>query len=141
VNAPLNPFGADASRVQLTKPENQWVIALMRRYGFFWLGPPIKDWMHFSFVGSPADARQLTAQAEDELGGEMADFADYVDGIDRYWAAFVAKNGDPGGAPASLPPLSRKGWTHARRGALNPQGSGGQSGLNYGDNVTLSKPI
>jgi hypothetical protein len=63
INAPQNPFGAP-------KPNNMpaWVVALWREYGFFWLGPPIKDWMHFSFCGSKADAKAMTIKARKKLG-------------------------------------------------------------------------
>lgn len=67
VNAPLNVFGADRSRTQLGQPEYAWFVALWKRYGFFWLGPDIKDWMHFHFCGSPADAALMTEKAREEL--------------------------------------------------------------------------
>ena len=67
INAPLNPFGADRDRTQLGQPDHAWVITLMRRYGFFWLGPAIRDWMHFSFCGSPQDADRMTELAREEL--------------------------------------------------------------------------
>ena len=68
-NAPLNAFGAERSSTQLGKPEFQWVVKLMRNYGFYWLGPAAGDWMHFSFCGSPADADRMTAKAiENKLG-------------------------------------------------------------------------
>jgi hypothetical protein len=66
-NAPLNVFGADRLDTQLGKPEFAWVMSLMRTYGYFWLGPSIGDWMHFSFCGSPADAEAMTVKAQEEL--------------------------------------------------------------------------
>jgi hypothetical protein len=42
----------------------------MHDYGFFWLGPSIGDWMHFSFCGSPADAKAMTAKAKADLEGD-----------------------------------------------------------------------
>lgn len=62
-NAPLNVFGAARSNTQLGKPEYAWVIKLMKEYGFFWLGPSIGDWMHFSFCGSPKDADAMLQKA------------------------------------------------------------------------------
>lgn len=79
-NAPENVFGgAQLSSDLATK--NKWVVAFMRKWGWFWLGPSIGDWMHFSFVGDPEDAARLTAQAKQELGKEedMA-FEDFKDG-------------------------------------------------------------
>ena len=91
-NAPINTFGASADQVQLAKDEYRWVVALMREYGFFWLGPWIKDWMHFSFCGSPADARALTEKARRELGGdEDVAYAEFKQG----WKAFVAGKPEP----------------------------------------------
>lgn len=74
VNAPKNVFGADRASTQLGQPTFDWVIKLMRKWGFFWLGPSIGDWMHFSFVGSPEDADSLTALAKKEgLGMALTD--------------------------------------------------------------------
>lgn len=67
VNAPQNPFGAAQSSSDIAT-KNRWIVGLMRRYGFFWLGPDIADWMHFSFCGNPADARKMLRKAK-------ADFA------------------------------------------------------------------
>jgi hypothetical protein len=72
INAPRNPFGNDRSNTELGQPQFAWVDALWRSYGFFWLGPPIRDWMHWSFVGSPADAKAMTAKAQRELGDDMS---------------------------------------------------------------------
>jgi D-alanyl-D-alanine carboxypeptidase len=63
INAPLNPFGVPRLNTQLGKPDMAWVIDLMRDWGFFWLGPSIGDWMHFSFCGSPQDATDLIDKA------------------------------------------------------------------------------
>lgn len=62
-NAPLNVFGAARENTQLGKPAYHYVITLMHAYGFYWLGPEIGDWMHFSFVGSPADADKMRRKA------------------------------------------------------------------------------
>lgn len=72
-NAQQNVFGSPASTSDLATT-NRWVVKFMRNYGFFWLGPSIGDWMHFSFCGSPRDARRMTRKA-------IADFApEYVAG-------------------------------------------------------------
>lgn len=74
INAPLNPFGNDRQNTQLGKDNMLWVTGLMHDYGFFWLGPPIGDWMHYSFCGSPADAKAMTAKArKDGLGIMLTD--------------------------------------------------------------------
>jgi hypothetical protein len=67
INAPLNVFGAPEETSQIATT-HRWVVPLMATYGFFWLGPTIKDWMHFSFVGSPQDAAAMTVKARRELG-------------------------------------------------------------------------
>ena len=115
INAPRNVYGAPEATSEIATKE-RWVVPLMAAYGFYWLGPAIKDWMHFSFVGSPKDAADLTAKARKELG-----MGDYIEGIDKFWAAFGAANGDPGPPPQGLSPLARKGWGHARKGASNPK--------------------
>lgn len=73
INAPENPFGAAPSQSDINM-NNQWIVDLMREYGFFWLGPSIADWMHFSFCGSLADAKAMTIKArEDGLGMALSD--------------------------------------------------------------------
>lgn len=79
-NAQQNVFGAPASTSDLAT-NNKWVVALMKDLGFFWLGPDIKDWMHFSFVGSPADADAMTLKAE-----RMLDDMHF----DDFWAGWKA---------------------------------------------------
>lgn len=61
INAPDNVFGGghDIPR---------WVADLLHEYGFRWLGPPIGDWMHFDFCGSPRDLKRKTRKARRELG-------------------------------------------------------------------------
>jgi hypothetical protein len=72
INAPENVFGSAESQSKIAT-RDRWVVPLMASYGFFWLGPPIRDWMHFSFCGSPQDAADMTAKARRELGDEMTD--------------------------------------------------------------------
>ncbi len=62
-NAPENVFGGAASESDINV-NNHWIVPLMKAYGFFWLGPPIGDWMHFSFCGSPADADKMLRKAK-----------------------------------------------------------------------------
>lgn len=65
INAPHNPFRKDAPHQIGQKMADLW-----KRYGFRWLGPPIGDWMHFDFAGTPADAAAMTKKARAELGGD-----------------------------------------------------------------------
>ena len=67
INAPENVFGSPASSSDIAS-HNRWVVKLLRNYGFFWLGPSIGDWMHFSFCGSKRDARRMTRKARRNLG-------------------------------------------------------------------------
>ena len=66
-NAPENPFSRSAGDTAKLNNEHKWVVPIMREYGFFWLGPEIGDWMHFSFCGSPADADRMTQKARENL--------------------------------------------------------------------------
>jgi hypothetical protein len=56
INAPTNAFGG-------SHDIPRWVAKLMHDYGFRWLGPPIGDWMHFDFCGSPLDCKRMTEKA------------------------------------------------------------------------------
>ena len=62
INAPQNVFGATTHNLP------DWLPPLFHRYGFRWLGPPIKDWMHFDFCGSRKDAAEMTERARIQLG-------------------------------------------------------------------------
>ena len=116
INAPINPFGGDAARAQLNQPEYRWVITLMREYGFFWLGPSIKDWMHFSFCGTPADAKAMTEKARRELGtGGGDDEVAYAE-FKKGWRAFE------GGKPEPAEDGDEKfGWNAASFAANRPK--------------------
>ena len=138
VNAPLNVFGADRENTQLGKPENAWFVALWKRYGFFWLGPDIGDWMHFSFCGSPTDAVEMTNKAKEELMQDPR-VDQMIRAAREFWKAWAAAGGDPGAPPSDEPALFREFWNYERRGATNPKG-GSTGGLNFGDTVKLMKP-
>ena len=64
INAPHNVFGASTHQIPDDAAFN--LEELFRKYGFRWLGPPIKDWMHFDFAGTPADAKAMTEKARAE---------------------------------------------------------------------------
>lgn len=53
-----NPYGGTSHKMP------NWVPALFKKYGFRWLGPPINDWQHLDFCGTPADARRMTRKAK-----------------------------------------------------------------------------
>jgi hypothetical protein len=67
VNAPDNPFGGTSHTIDRPMAD------LWNAYGFRWGGDysTTKDWMHFEFMGTPADAGELTEKARAELAGEV----------------------------------------------------------------------
>lgn len=67
INAPENGFGASTHTIPTA------MARLWNEYGFRWGGDysGTKDWMHFEFMGTPADARAMTAKALRELGDEV----------------------------------------------------------------------
>ena len=106
INAPENVFGsAEASSKIATR--DRWIVPLLTSYGFFWLGPAIKDWMHFSFVGSPQDAADLTAKARRELGDDDMATADIRQGDQDF------RTGKP--IPANANADYKYGWHNAER--------------------------
>lgn len=139
VNAPLNVFGADRERTQLGQPEYAWFIMLWREYGFYWLGPAIGDWMHFSFCGDPHDAAVMTAKARDKLMRD--DRVDTILEAERDFArAFQTADGDPGPPPETKPALYRETWNRQRMYVNNPKGAAPTGALKPGDVVKLVKP-
>jgi D-alanyl-D-alanine carboxypeptidase len=71
-----------------------WMPPLWNRYGFAWGGNYSggkRDFMHFEFMGSPADADAMTALALHELGGGVAP---------------LAAPTDPGGDMSSMIPFT-----------------------------------
>jgi hypothetical protein len=68
INSRLNVYGATDHEIP------QAMAGLWRKYGWRWLGPPIKDWQHFDFAGSPADAKAMTEMArKDGIGMALTD--------------------------------------------------------------------
>lgn len=59
-----NVYGASTYKMP------SWVPKLFHAYGFRWLGPPIHDWQHFDFAGSPHDASDMYAKAKANNLGE-----------------------------------------------------------------------
>lgn len=65
LNAPQNGFGASSHTIE--RP----MANLWGEYGFGWGGDySTPDWMHFEFLGTPADAKRHTGKARRELGGD-----------------------------------------------------------------------
>lgn len=64
LNAPENVFGGSTHTIPVA------MARLWNQYGFRWGGDysGTKDWMHYEFMGTPDDARQMTERARAELG-------------------------------------------------------------------------
>lgn len=71
LNAPENPMGPRNGKIR----RHPKVIAVWKRYGFFWGGDYSgrADDMHFEYLGTPADANRHTALALAELGKQEED--------------------------------------------------------------------
>lgn len=110
INAPLNVFGSTRDKSQIAR-DFMWLVTLLREYGFFWLGPSIGDWMHFSFCGSPADAKDMTIKAREELGGDMG-YTEFKQG----WKAFRQGNPEP-----AQEGDEKFGWNAAAFASNNPK--------------------
>jgi len=129
-NAQQNVFGSDRDRSDLGTV-NGWVPQLMAEYGFFWLGPSIGDWMHFSFCGSPADARYMTEKARNLLGrkddDEMLALDEYIEGQKTYQKLYRERlaagkaEPDPGLPPEAKSDHWKAGWLAARFAANFPR--------------------
>jgi D-alanyl-D-alanine carboxypeptidase len=93
-----------------------WVPELWKDYGWRWLGPPIEDWAHLDFCGTPADAKALTLKAEGELMKDPR--------VDEMLAALTdfnrgnAKDDQAGGAYDKV-------FAALRKAASQPVGGGG----------------
>jgi D-alanyl-D-alanine carboxypeptidase-like protein len=111
-NAPENPFSKTAGNTAALNNEDKWVVPFMREYGFFWLGPAIGDWMHFSFCGSPADARAMTEKARELVKDERLD--DLLAG----WRAHRAGQPNPGSG------WKETGWAMRNEAVKNPRPDG-----------------
>lgn len=124
-NSAENVYGADRSQSAIAT-EAPWVAVLFRRYGFRWLGPPIDDWQHFDFAGTPADARRMTRKAQAELTAPKTEddqmFEDFMRGWNEYEAAWKEQKKDPGPPPENWKSQGRRfGWSAARFAAQNPK--------------------
>jgi hypothetical protein len=91
LNAPRNAYKAAESDSEIAT-KYPWVVDLMREYGFFWLGHAIGDWMHFSFVGSPDDARRMTEKARRRIGDRIM-YEEFKEGKKARLAGIPLKDG------------------------------------------------
>lgn len=89
INAPHNVYGSLDHQIP------QVMADLWKTYGWRWLGPPIRDWMHFDFAGTPGDAADMTIKARANLGGDMTG-DDLFDGVRAYLEGGPLPN-SPGG--------------------------------------------
>ena len=66
INAPTNGYGSSSHTIPAS------MGAFWNRYGFRWGGDYTgnKDWMHFEFMGTPQDAKEMTDKARKDFGGE-----------------------------------------------------------------------
>lgn len=102
ISAPKNVYGGTSTDIP------QWMQKLLQDHGFRWLGPPIKDWMHFDFCGTPRDAVAMTKKArlnfkEDE--DEVA-YSDFKKGVNLF------RKGEP--LPDNSPPDTVFGYRFAK---------------------------
>lgn len=105
INAPQNVFGASSHNLPA------WLPPLFKEYGFRWLGPAIKDWMHFDFCGTPQDAAAMTAKARENLGDDDdVKYDEFATGV----RARMRGEKEPADGPA------RFGWRFADWAANRP---------------------
>lgn len=85
INAPENVFGGATHTIPAP------MARLWNTYGFRWGGdyPDTKDWMHFEFMGTPADARAMTEQARDDLEEEVEGLTPEQERTIRRMATFL----------------------------------------------------
>ena len=85
INAPENVFGGATHTIPPA------MARLWNTYGFRWGGdyPGTKDWMHFEFMGTPADAKAMTTRAREELAEEVGGLTPEQEQAIRRMAKFL----------------------------------------------------
>ena len=85
INAPENPFGGSSHTIERPMAD------LWNEYGFRWGGDytTTKDWMHFEFMGTPADAKAMTERARNELSEEVEDLTPEQEKAIKRMSAFL----------------------------------------------------
>jgi len=85
INAPVNQLGGSTHTIERPMAD------LWNEYGFRWGGDftTTKDWMHFEFMGTPADAKEMTEKARRELAGEVAELTPEQEKAIKRMSTFV----------------------------------------------------
>ena len=97
INAPSNPM-----RTEFVSDMPTWMPSLWWEYGLFWGGwyRTTKDPMHYEFLGTPGDLREVTGRAKRELGGAPSvpypSFGEESDRVRRVQERLVELGFDPG---------------------------------------------
>jgi hypothetical protein len=110
LNAPVNPFGGNAHQIPAA------MGALWNAYGFRWGGnySGTRDWMHFEFMGTPAEARSMLAKAEEDLvlSDEQKKDLEWANGMRSFFKGEkVPRKAGP----------KREGWKHGERSVSEPK--------------------
>lgn len=117
INAPTNCQGCSTHTIPAA------MGSFWGEYGFGWGGfyQYAKDWMHFEYLQTPAQARNATERAREEfMEDERLD--QYVKGEDAYRDKFKENGQDPGPPPADRSEWFKRGWLSQRFSALQPKG-------------------
>jgi hypothetical protein len=85
INAPENPFGGTSHTIDRPMAD------LWNEFGFRWGGDysTTKDWMHFEFMGTPADAEAMTEKAHHQLAGEVEELTPEQEKAIKRMATFL----------------------------------------------------
>lgn len=107
INAPLNPMGD-----QLITDMPIWMPDLWNDYGWRWGGDydGRKDAMHYEFMGTPNDSKELTVKAGKELEVGLTDTQ--KDNL-TYIAGFRLRFEQETPNEPDQPGPKRQGWRHA----------------------------
>lgn len=109
INAPENPFGGTAHKI----PEA--MARLWESYGFGWGGrySGTRDWMHFEYLGTPAQAEKHTEKARTlVLTKEQQQDLEWLAGFHAFFKGEKV--------PRKTGP-KKTGWRHAERSVTEPK--------------------
>jgi hypothetical protein len=104
LNAPVNPLGATSFDMP------SWVGALWNQYGFRWGGDYSgrKDAMHFEFMGTPEEAKEMTTKAKETLVSLNATQENQLKWVEGYQSYMRGEK-----EPKKVGPVKR-GWNDAK---------------------------
>lgn len=136
INAPENVFGGATHTIPVE------MARLWNTYGFRWGGdyPDTKDWMHFEFMGTPVDAREMTEKAREELAEEVEGLTPEQEQTIRRMAKFLDtladalgkleanEKGDAAASPVGAAQRVAKTVLRAERGDFADAGAVGKKG-------------